>query len=233
MTQRDRDRIAAMLAQRLPYATIARELGRPTSTITREVSRNSGPDGYDPAHAHLRTARRARRSKPAPAAPTAPTAYRRDRAAVRAVEEELTEALVRTGLARMPARVLSFLCATGSDGTTAAELVHRLRVSPASISTALGYLYEHRMIRRERQPGQRAYSYAIDEDMWFHSAIASAQRNALVAAAAHRGADILGSGTPAGDRLAEMAAFLDVLTGDLVRRAEHWQQVLSARRAAR
>ncbi len=210
-----------MLAQRLAYAEIARRLGRPTSTISREVSRNSGPGGYDPRRAHLQTEWRGRRGGP----PPAPASYERA-PAVRAIEAELTEVLASTGLARMPARVLAFLCTTESGASTAAELVHRLRVSPASISTAVRYLLEQRMIRREREPGRRAYRYVIDKDVWFHSAVASARRTARLSEAAKRAAGILGAGTPAGDRLAGMSAFLDVLSGDLVERAKHWRRVM-------
>lgn len=230
LSQRDRERIAQMLGQRLPAAEIARRLGRPTSTVTREVTRNSGPGGYDPTRAHLLAERRGRRSRPTPAASLA--TYGREQPAVRAVEVELVDVLVRTGLARMPARVFAFLSTAESGGSTAAELVHRLRVSPASISTAVSYLHEQRMIRREREPQQRAYRYVIDEDVWYHSALASAQRSASVAAAAKRGADLLGTDTPAGHRLAEMSAFLDVLSGDLVERAQHWRRVMSERHAS-
>ena len=43
LTQEDRRRIAAWLAEGLSHAEIGRRLSRPTSTITREVSRNRGP----------------------------------------------------------------------------------------------------------------------------------------------------------------------------------------------
>ncbi|MEW2556860.1 helix-turn-helix domain-containing protein, partial [Streptomyces zhihengii] len=61
LTQQERQRIAAGLADGLSYAEIGRRLERPTSTISREVSRNGGPGRYRPQQAHLATVRRARR----------------------------------------------------------------------------------------------------------------------------------------------------------------------------
>ncbi|MBO1416423.1 helix-turn-helix domain-containing protein, partial [Streptomyces sp. FH025] len=43
LTQQDRRRIATGLAEGLGYGEIARGLGRPTSTVTREIARNGGP----------------------------------------------------------------------------------------------------------------------------------------------------------------------------------------------
>ncbi|MFC7641200.1 helix-turn-helix domain-containing protein [Streptosporangium lutulentum] len=49
MTQQDRQRIAAGLTDGLSYAEIARRLDRPTSTITREITRNGGPAATGPS----------------------------------------------------------------------------------------------------------------------------------------------------------------------------------------
>jgi IS30 family transposase len=56
------------LAQKLPYREIARRLGRPASTVSREVGRNSpaaGPRGYRAVAAQVRAEERARRPRPA------------------------------------------------------------------------------------------------------------------------------------------------------------------------
>jgi len=74
LTDQDRRHIASGLADGLGYAEIARRLGRPTSTVSREVARNHGPAGYRAEHAHLATAHRARRRPPEP--PAAPPARR-------------------------------------------------------------------------------------------------------------------------------------------------------------
>src|SRR5690348_4267757 len=66
LSHQDRQRIASGLADGCAYAEIARLLGRPTSTISREVARNRGPDGYLADLAQKATGRRARRRRSAP-----------------------------------------------------------------------------------------------------------------------------------------------------------------------
>uniref|UniRef100_UPI0003A0562C helix-turn-helix domain-containing protein n=1 Tax=Amycolatopsis methanolica TaxID=1814 RepID=UPI0003A0562C len=59
--------IAAGLAMGLSYAEIGRRLGRPRSTIIREVARNGGARGYRADRAQQATAWRAHRRRPVPA----------------------------------------------------------------------------------------------------------------------------------------------------------------------
>jgi IS30 family transposase len=64
----EREEIALGVAQQLPYREIARRLGRPASTVSREVRRNSparGPLRYRATAAQVRAEERARRPKPA------------------------------------------------------------------------------------------------------------------------------------------------------------------------
>ncbi|PNE38464.1 GbsR/MarR family transcriptional regulator [Streptomyces noursei] len=229
LSHQERRSIAEGLAEGLAYAEIARSLDRPTSTITREVTRNGGPTGYRADQAHRATERRARRRTPAPTpVPPAETdAHGRDPEAVRDFEEQFTALFVQTGLPKMAARVLGCLYAADTGSRTAAELVQRLRVSPASISLAVHYLEEQELIRRERDPGKRHERYVIDDDVWFRAMLASAKTNALLAEAAHQGARTLGATTPAGMRLADMGRFLTHVGQDLVTSAEHWREVFS------
>src|ERR1044071_8740349 len=99
LTQQDRQQIALGLADGLAYAEIARGLDRPTSTITREVSRNGGPTGYRADLAHLATERRTpQRRQAKPRATPAPTqSDGRDADAVREYEEMWTTVLVQQG----------------------------------------------------------------------------------------------------------------------------------------
>lgn len=46
LTLQDRQQIAAGLREEMTYAAIGRRIGRPTSTVTREVMRNGGPRRY-------------------------------------------------------------------------------------------------------------------------------------------------------------------------------------------
>ncbi|UQI46483.1 helix-turn-helix domain-containing protein [Streptomyces sp. HU2014] len=237
LTQQDRRRIAAGLADGLSYADIAKRLDRPTSTVTREVMRNGGPVEYRADRAHHATGLRARRGRRSgactPATATAVAAYGRDEEAVRDYDERLTRLLVDMGLPRMAAGVLACLYTTDSGNITAADLVQRLRVSPASISKAVGYLEGQEMIRRERDASQRRDRYVIDEDVWYRAMLISAQLAAVLAETACDGAGVLGADTPAGARLKGMGEVLEHVGHDLLRSVEHWRHAFSTQQQPR
>ncbi|GGT19694.1 helix-turn-helix domain-containing protein [Nonomuraea spiralis] len=219
LTHEERRRIADGLAEGLGYAEIARRLARPTSTISREVGRNGGPDGYraDPAQkATGERARRVRKTEPEPAA-------------VRAFEEEFAAMMVRTGLPRMPARVLAGLLSSEHGALTAAELVHRLQVSPASVSKAVTYLEGIRLLRREKSGRRELYS--TDDDVWFEACVGVTQVCEVWAGSARRGAALFG-GTPAGRRLDEVGRYFECVGADMNEAAERWRQVFTARRTS-
>ncbi|SMD19277.1 GbsR/MarR family transcriptional regulator [Lentzea albidocapillata] len=226
LSQQDRQRIAAGLAAGRGYADIARGLGRPTSTVTREVARNGGPADYRAGEAQRASVRRARRPKivSAPPAPTIADPYRREPEAVAEAFEELTSMLARTGLPQMAAGVFACLYVTDSGSLTAAELVRRLRVSPASVSKAVAFLEAQGIIRRERAAASRRERYVLGGDLWHRSLLATAQRNIALAESARRAAAILGTATPAGTRLADTAEFLDRIGDELVQAIQRWWQ---------
>ncbi|MEU8108519.1 helix-turn-helix domain-containing protein [Nonomuraea muscovyensis] len=235
LTGQDRQHIAAWLAEGLAYAEIGRRLGRPASTIMREVTRNGGPDGYGADRAQEATRHRARRHKQTqpPAPPIPDSGHGRDPQAVQDFTQSFTDLLVQQGLPRMEARVLACLYITDSGALTAADLVQRLRVSPASISHAVAFLEQQGMLRRERVPGARRERYVIDDEIWLPSLLAARQMNDALAAASQRGAEILGVTTPAGARFESSAALL-VLVSEAFRQVmEQWRQSLAARNAGR
>jgi DNA-binding transcriptional ArsR family regulator len=228
LTQEDRRRIATWLAEGLSHAEIGRRLSRPTSTITREVNRNRGPAGYQADQAQRATRQRARRHSTvqAPAvAPADPRADGRDPAAMSQFEQQFTEASVQMGMPRMIARVFSCLMTTDSGSMSSAELVRRLRVSPASISKAIGVMEEQQLVRRERD-GRRE-RYVVDDDVWYRASIAAAATNTAFAETALDGAEVLGPGTPAGARLADTGRFLKNFGEDLLRSAEYWHAAMT------
>jgi DNA-binding transcriptional ArsR family regulator len=235
LTYEDRRRIAAGLAEGLGYSDIARSLARPTSTITREVGRNGGPHAYRAAEAQAATARRARRRKPAPT-PAEPIAadplYGRDPEAVRAFEDRFMAIMVQTGLPPMMAKVLVYLFTSDTGGLTAAELVQRLHVSPASISKAVGYLERLGLVRREREGRRRRERYIVHDDVWYRAWSASARSIQLWAGTAQEGAGVLGAATPAGARLDMTSRFFQLLGRDMAKAAEHRRRGLSATRPA-
>ncbi|MFE0174720.1 helix-turn-helix domain-containing protein [Streptomyces sp. NPDC059002] len=233
LTQPERQQIALGLADGLAYAEIARRLDRPTSTVTREVMRNGGPTGYRADLAHRATEHRAqRRRQAAPRDTKAPAqAHGRDADAVREFEETLTTVFMQSGTPKMMARVLACLITTDSGSLTAAELVERLQVSPASISKAVAFLDSQGLLRRERDERRRE-RYVVDDDVWYRSMMAAAEGTARVVVTARQGVGILVPGTPAAARLENIARFLDFVSENTVRAAEQARAVLHSKPAA-
>jgi DNA-binding transcriptional regulator GbsR (MarR family) len=231
LTHRDRRYIAARLAEGTAYAEIARHLAKPTSTVSREVNRNGGPRRYRPDQAQRATVARARR-RPRPATAPSPetgSPHGRDPDAVRRLQEQLTAMMVRTGLSSMASRVLTHLFTDDTANLSAAELTSRLRVSPASVSKAVGDLERQGLLRREHDPHRRRDRYIVDDDVWIRAWLASARMNLLLAETAREGARTLGSRTPAGARLHNTGEFLDHLNRDMTRAAELWHQASRSR----
>ncbi|MGW0245293.1 helix-turn-helix domain-containing protein [Nocardia goodfellowii] len=219
LTREDREDIAAGLSRGLGYAEIARRLNRPTSTVSREVGRNGGPNRYRPERAHRATERRARRRKPVLAGagdePIDP--------AVTEFTAHFTTLFARTGMPRTAAGVLACLHSADTGSCTAAELVRWLQVSPASISAAIRYLEQQDMVRRERDPQRRRDRYLLGEDAWLRATFAGARQNFMLAEAARQGAATLGEHRSAAARLREMSRYLDHVGKDMVASAERWR----------
>nr|WP_244184601.1 MarR family transcriptional regulator [Streptomyces cellostaticus] len=123
------------------------------------------------------------------------------------------------------ARVLTCLYTSDAGSLTAAELVTRLRVSPASISKAVAFLESQGLVRRERDERRRE-RYVADDDVWYQSMIASARGTVQVAETARQGVSILGRGTPAAARLENIARFLDFVSESITRAADQAREVL-------
>ncbi|MFG2330516.1 helix-turn-helix domain-containing protein [Streptomyces sp. NPDC048604] len=227
LTQQERQQIAVGLADGLAYAEIARRLDRPTSTVTREVMRNGGPAGYRADLAQRATGHRAqRRRQPAQRdARASEQPYGRDPEAVRAYEEKFTTVIMASGLTKMPSQVLALLLTSDTGSVTAAELVQRLQVSPASVSKAVAFLEGQGLLRRERDERRRD-RYYVDADVWYQSSLASARANAQLVETAREGVGILGSDTPAAARLENVARFLDFVSESIVRAAEQARAIL-------
>ncbi|MGW0122065.1 helix-turn-helix domain-containing protein [Streptomyces sp. NPDC003327] len=234
LTQQERQQIALGLAEGLAYAEIARRLERPTSTVTREVMRNGGPTGYRADLAHRATERRAhRRRQPVPRnRPAREQPYGRDAEAVRAYEELFTTVMTASGMPTMMARVMAALTLADSGSLTAAELVERLQVSPASVSKAIAFLEGQGMVRRERDERRRE-RYVVDDDVYYQSMMASARSTAHIVETARQGVAVLGPGTPAADRLERTARFLDFVSESIARAADQAREILHTQAPAR
>ncbi|GHJ16415.1 MULTISPECIES: helix-turn-helix domain-containing protein [unclassified Micromonospora] len=227
LTQQERQRIAAGLAESLAYAEIARRLDRPTSTITREVMRNGGPTAYRAELAHRATERRARRRTTASSrgAGSLPQPRGRDAEAMTEYEETLTTVLMASGLPTMAARVLTCLFTSDEGSLTAADLTRHLQVSPASVSKAITFLAGQSLVRRERDDSRRE-RYVVDDDLFYQATIASARANDHLVAVARRGVALLGPDTPAAARLENIARFLDFISESITRAAEQARDIL-------
>ncbi|MFY1690831.1 helix-turn-helix domain-containing protein [Plantactinospora sp. WMMB782] len=204
LTHEDRSRIAVWLADGLGYAEIGRRLGRPTSTISREVARNGMPGAYLPEHAQQAAGHRARRRRPRPCEATTD-----EQAAevVRDFVDRFATLLAATGLPRMTARVFVCLLTADASGLTAAELVHRLQVSPASVSKSIGYLETMDLLVRRRDAGGRRERYVIDDDVWLRAWQSDTSAHGEIATAAQQGIEVFGAETTAGVRLGRMGRF--------------------------
>jgi DNA-binding transcriptional ArsR family regulator len=225
LTLQERECIAAGLADGLGYAEIARRLERPGSTISREVTRNGGPNRYRPDRAQRATAARARRGKSTVTqqSNSVSTGFAVDDDAMRDFAARFTELFVNDGTPRMQARVLTCLHLTDSGSLTAAELVRLLGVSPASVSTAVGALEQRDLIRRERD-SRRRDRYSIDDDTWYRATRNLARAAAEKVDTARQGAEILGATTPAGARLIEMSRYLDYVGRQMTLVVEDWRR---------
>jgi len=125
----------------------------------------------------------------------------------------------------MMSRVLVALYTTDAGSLTAAELVQRLQVSPASISKAITFLESQDLVRRERHQRRRE-RYVVDDDIWYQAMIGSARSTAQLVQTARQGVAILGQGTPAATRLENIARFLDFVAENITRAAEQARDVL-------
>ncbi len=146
--------------------------------------------------------------------------------------ERFAAALNQSGFPRMPARVFAALIASESGTLTAAELAALLKVSPAAISGAVGYLVQVNLASRETEPGSRREHYRVNNEVWYE-AIASKDRTLEQCERSLReGFEAVGRHTPAGERIAETIAFLEFLQAELPKLLHEWRRRRVALRSA-
>ncbi|NUR85605.1 MAG: helix-turn-helix domain-containing protein [Nonomuraea sp.] len=220
LSYEDRRRIAAGLSAGRSYAEIARELGRPRSTISREVSRNGGVSHYRANQAQQATRWRARRR---PALPV-PEPRPRDPEALDAFEARSAEMMVQTGLSVTASRILAALLLSDSGSATASELAARLKISPAPVSKALRWMVARGMVGREREG--RHYRYVVQHDAWYQAWLASIAVMTRWEEFGREGAALLGADTPAGVRMQTAGRFFQLIRQDMIQAAEHYRRTL-------
>ena len=139
--------------------------------------------------------------------------------------ERFGSALTAAGMQRLPSRVFAALLADDDGRMTAAELGEVLSVSPASVSGAVRYLQQMRMIHREREQGSRRDVYVVADDAWHDMMMNSASVYAPLTQSLSEGVDQVGGrGTTAGDRLALSVAFLEFVTEEMQQLSERWDK---------
>ena len=139
--------------------------------------------------------------------------------------ERFGSALTAAGMQRLPSRVFAALLADDDGRMTAAELGEVLSVSPASVSGAVRYLQQMRMIHREREQGSRRDVYVVADDAWHDMMMNSASVYAPLTQSLSEGIDQVGGrGTTAGDRLALSVAFLEFVTEEMQQLSERWDK---------
>ena len=133
----------------------------------------------------------------------------RDDEAVRRFIERFALTLAESGMARMPARVFAAILTADDGRCTAAELASLLSVSPAAISGAVRYLTQLRLVRREREPGERRDHYRISSDTWFEAVTRREEMIVRWEQDLADGVKAVGPSSPAGDRLEETRQFFE------------------------
>ena len=111
----------------------------------------------------------------------------------------------------MPARVFAALLTTDSGSLTAAGLAEMLHVSPAAISGAVRFLTQLSLVTREREPGSRRDHYRLYDEVLLEIMSRRDQILARWENGLREGLDAVGSGSPAGARLAETVEFFEFI----------------------
>lgn len=146
-----------------------------------------------------------------------------DLEAMRLFVEQFSMVLYERGLPRMPARVFTWLLCSESETVTARELTEMLGVSPAAVSSAVGYLNEAGLIVRRPVPGSRQDHYGLPPEGTLGALMRRSERAPDLAGLAAQGMALLGPGSPGGLRLNEIAEFTAFMDAEMKGVWERWQ----------
>jgi DNA-binding transcriptional regulator GbsR (MarR family) len=138
--------------------------------------------------------------------------------------ERFSAVLVAAGFPPMPARVFVALLVADAGRLSAAELAGVLRISPAAVSGAVRYLIQLGLVHKERVPGSRRDYYRMPGGMWDSLIRQRDQVMARWTALVREGIDLVGPDTPAGERLAEQADFLEFTSKELSGVLDRWER---------
>jgi hypothetical protein len=137
--------------------------------------------------------------------------------------ERTASELAAEGFPRMPAYVLMTLTATDSGRLTAADLGERIGVSAAAISGAVRYLTLLGFVRSTTQPGSRKHIYALSETPWYAYSLSRPELYLRTETLLRNGALQMPEGSPARERVEEMAEFFAFLSERLPELLVEWR----------
>ena len=138
--------------------------------------------------------------------------------------ERFSAVLVAAGFPPMPARVFVALLVADSGRLSAAELAGMLQISPAAVSGAVRYLIQLGLVHKERVPGSRRDYYRMPGSMWDSLIRSRDQVMTRWTALVREGIDLVGPDSPAGERLAEQADFLEFTSKELSAVLDRWER---------
>ena len=143
---------------------------------------------------------------------------------MRVFVEQFSMVLYERGLPRMPARVFTWLLCSESETVTARELSEMLGVSPAAVSSAVGYLNEAGLIVRRPVPGSRQDHYGLPPEGTLGALMRRSERAPdLGRVWPPEGVAMLGADSPGGARLTEIAEFTAFMDAEMKGVWERWQ----------
>jgi predicted transcriptional regulator len=139
--------------------------------------------------------------------------------------ERFAMALADAGYPRTAARVFSALLLSPDGSSTAAELGELLGVGPSAVSGGVNYLLRTGMAIRERRPRQRRDHYRVHQVAWFEALTSSDSVYRRFEDVAREGAEIFGSRTEIGARLAHTERFFAFLRAEIPKLALTWNDL--------
>jgi DNA-binding transcriptional regulator GbsR (MarR family) len=93
------------------------------------------------------------------------------------------------------------------------------------------YLTQLRLVRREREPGERRDHYRISSGTWYEAVTRREEMVARWEQDLSDGVKAVGPGSPAGDRLEETRRFFEHFRHALERAVLEWRELRAAGRA--
>jgi predicted transcriptional regulator len=156
----------------------------------------------------------------------------RDPAAVRSFIERFATHLTQGGFPRTPARIFVALLTSDSSRLTAAELGEILEASPASVSSGVRYLLQVGLAAAHGEPGSRRLHYWVSEQVWRDIVRLRDRQFTSWAAELRGGAEILGTTSPAGVRMAETAGYFEFISAEMAGLIARWEARAASSRAA-